>query len=109
MVSLVFENQEIDYFMFLVFVANRVSNGGKRFQSSYVGSLARRVRDTDEASEVANVRELYHRNDPEGVIRMFESNPLLHNNSSAIAEYVKALVRVDRLDENELLKYLQRG
>jgi ATP-dependent metalloprotease len=71
--------------------------------------LARRVRDVDEASEVAHLKELYHRNDPEAVIRLFESQPSLHSNSSALSEYVKALVKVDRLDESELLKTLQRG
>ncbi|KAJ4833792.1 ATP-dependent zinc metalloprotease FTSH 4, mitochondrial [Turnera subulata] len=87
----------------------RLLDAGKRFQSSYVGSLARRVRDTDESIEVAHLKELYHRNDPEAVIRLFESSPSLHHNPSALAEYVKALVRVDRLDESELLKTLQRG
>ncbi|KAK0571060.1 hypothetical protein LWI29_010434 [Acer saccharum] len=81
----------------------------RRLQSNYVGSLARRVRDADEASEVAHLRELYRRNDPEAVIRLFESQPSLHHNQSALSEYVKALVRVDRLDDSELLKTLQRG
>lgn len=80
-----------------------------RFQSSYVGHLARRVRDVDEATEVAHLKELYHRNDPEAVIRHFESQPSLHSNPSALGEYVKALVKVDRLNESELLKTLQRG
>ncbi|CAL1389998.1 unnamed protein product [Linum trigynum] len=88
---------------------NRVPNIQRKFQSSYVGNLARRVRDADEASEVAHLKELYHRNDPEAVIKIFESQSSLHHNPSALAEYVKALVRVDRLDESELLKTLQRG
>uniref|UniRef100_A0A2P2LWN4 AAA+ ATPase domain-containing protein n=1 Tax=Rhizophora mucronata TaxID=61149 RepID=A0A2P2LWN4_RHIMU len=88
---------------------NKLFNAEKRFQSSYVGNLARRVRDADEASEVAHLKELYHRNDPEAVIRHFESQPSLHSNPSALAEYVKALVRVDRLDDSQLLKTLQRG
>lgn len=67
------------------------------------------MRDTDEASEIAHLKELYRRNDPEAVIRTFESQPSLHSNTSALSEYVKALVRVDRLDESELLKTLQRG
>ena len=54
------------------------------------------------------LKELY-RSDPEGVIRIFESQPSLHSNPSALAEYVKALVKVDRLDESSLLKTLQRG
>ncbi|CAI0401403.1 unnamed protein product [Linum tenue] len=82
---------------------NRAPNIQRKFQSSYVGNLARRVRDADEATEVAHLKELYHRNDPEAIIRIFESQSSLHHNPSALAEYVKALVRVDRLDESELL------
>lgn len=96
-------------FPFTLCAGNRGLNVQERFQSSYVGNLARRVRDADEASEVANLKELYHRNDPEAVIRLFESQPSLHSNPSALSEYVKALVKVDRLDESELLKTLQRG
>ena len=78
----------------------------KRFRSSYAASLARR---SDELSDAAYLKELYHRNEPEAVIRVFESQPSLHSNPTALAEYVKALVKVDRLDESELLKTLQRG
>ncbi|KAL2504546.1 ATP-dependent zinc metalloprotease FTSH 4 [Abeliophyllum distichum] len=80
-----------------------------RFHSSYVGSLARRVRDSDGLSDAAYLKELNHRNDPEAVIRLFENQPSLHSNPSALAEYVKALVKVDRLDDAELLKTLHRG
>ncbi|XP_050217955.1 ATP-dependent zinc metalloprotease FTSH 4, mitochondrial isoform X1 [Mercurialis annua] len=88
---------------------NGFLNTQSRFRSSYVGSFARRVRDTDEASEIAQLQELYHQNDPEAVIRIFESQSSLHSNPSAISEYVKALVKADRLDGSELLKTLQRG
>lgn len=88
---------------------NRFFGAQERFQSSYVGNLGRRLRDADGASDAAYLKELYHRNDPEAVIRLFESQPSLHSNPSALAEYVKALVRVDRLDESELFKTLQRG
>ncbi|XP_059314588.1 LOW QUALITY PROTEIN: ATP-dependent zinc metalloprotease FTSH 4, mitochondrial-like [Lycium ferocissimum] len=83
-----------------------VGNTKQRFQSSYVGSLARRVREREETSNAA-----YHRNDPEAVItiRMFESQPSLHSNPAAVSEYVKALVKADRIDESELLRTLQRG
>ncbi|PKI70684.1 hypothetical protein CRG98_008917, partial [Punica granatum] len=87
---------------------HKLGRAPRRFQSSYVGNLARRVRDVAEATEAAYLKELYHRNDPEAVIRHFESQPSLHSNPSAVAEYVKALVKVDRLDENELVKTLQR-
>ncbi|MED6213783.1 ATP-dependent zinc metalloprotease FTSH 4, mitochondrial [Stylosanthes scabra] len=88
---------------------NRLFGAQGRFQSSYVGNLARRVREADEASEVAHLKELYRRNDPEAVIRAFESQPSLQTNPSALSEYIKALVKVDRLDESELLKTLRRG
>lgn len=84
-------------------------NSQGRFQSSYVGNLARRVRDVEEVNEVAHLKELYRRNDPDAVIRSFESQPSLHSNPAALAEYVKALVKVERLDGSELLKTLQRG
>lgn len=96
-------------FLTCFIAGNRLFGGQKRSQSSYVGGFARRVRDLDEASEVAQLRELYRRNDPEGVIRLFESQPALHNNPIAVSEYVKALVKVDRLDDSQLLKALQRG
>ncbi|XP_047174738.1 ATP-dependent zinc metalloprotease FTSH 4, mitochondrial-like [Vigna umbellata] len=72
-----------------------------RFQS-------RRVRDAVEATKVAHLKELYRQNDPEAVIREFESQPSLHN-TSALSEYVKAVVQVDRLDETELMKTFKRG
>ncbi|CAI9784870.1 unnamed protein product [Fraxinus pennsylvanica] len=78
-------------------------------QSSYIGSLTRRVRDTDKSSAAAYLKELYYLNDPEAVIQLFERQPSLHSNPSALAEYVKALVKVDRLEESELLKTLHRG
>ncbi|KAF7817383.1 ATP-dependent zinc metalloprotease FTSH 4, mitochondrial-like [Senna tora] len=86
---------------------NRLLCAQERFQSSYVGNLARRVR--GEASQLSHLKELSHRNDPEAVIRLFESQPSLHTNTSALSEYIKALVKVDRLDESELLKTLQTG
>ncbi|KAI3944197.1 hypothetical protein MKW98_016427 [Papaver atlanticum] len=41
--------------------------------------------------------------DAEGVIRLFESQPEQHSNSTAIIDYVKALVRVGRLEDSELV------
>jgi hypothetical protein len=80
----------------------------ERYQSSYVGSFARRMRQMDSPSEASLLKEIY-RSDPERVIQIFESQPSLHSNPSALAEYVKALVRVDRLEDSTLLKTLQRG
>ncbi|XP_042003186.1 ATP-dependent zinc metalloprotease FTSH 4, mitochondrial-like isoform X1 [Salvia splendens] len=76
---------------------------------SLFGSLARRLRDTEGSSDSAYLKELSRRNDSEEVIRLFENTPSLHSNPSALAEYVKALVRLDRLDESELFRTLRRG
>ncbi|XP_020593161.1 LOW QUALITY PROTEIN: ATP-dependent zinc metalloprotease FTSH 5, mitochondrial-like [Phalaenopsis equestris] len=89
-------------------VGIRLGNHQERFHSNYVGSFSRSLRDIEGFNDVALLKELY-RSDPEGVIRLFESQPSLHSNPSALAEYVKALVKVDRLDESSLLKTLQRG
>ncbi|XP_074286916.1 ATP-dependent zinc metalloprotease FTSH 4, mitochondrial [Silene latifolia] len=86
---------------------SRLAGSQKRFQSSYLSS--RRVRDADGTSESAYRRDLYRRGDPEAVVRAFESQSALHNSPAAVAEYVKALVKLDRLDESELLRTLQRG
>ncbi|XP_077210618.1 ATP-dependent zinc metalloprotease FTSH 5, mitochondrial-like [Tasmannia lanceolata] len=95
-------------YKFQVGSGHRILSVQERFQSSYVGSFARRVRDAEGGNEVSLLKELF-RSDAEGVIRLFESQPSLHSNPSALAEYVKALVKVDRLDESSLLKTLQRG
>ncbi|KAK4412625.1 ATP-dependent zinc metalloprotease FTSH 4, mitochondrial [Sesamum alatum] len=76
--------------------------------SSYLASLARRVRETKASSDAAYLKELYHRNDPEEVIGLFESRPSLHFNPSVLAEYIKALIKVDKLDEIELLMILHK-
>jgi len=82
--------------------------------SSYSNSHYRRLEqeagsrlDSDD-KQVALLRQL-NKVDPESVIRWFESRPLPHLSSAAMAEYVKALVKVDSLDESALLKTLQRG
>ncbi|XP_043705977.1 ATP-dependent zinc metalloprotease FTSH 5, mitochondrial-like isoform X2 [Telopea speciosissima] len=93
-----------------IFTADsRLLDVHQRRLSSYVGTLAWRAREADGATDATLLKELYRRSDPEGVIRLFESQPSLHSNPTALAEYVKALVKVDRLDESELLKTLQRG
>jgi hypothetical protein len=88
-----------------------------RQMSSYTNNFARRLEQLDrdaaskydwEEKQAALLKEL-NRVDPEGVIRWFESRPLPQHSSAALAEYVKALVKVDRLGESALLKTLQRG
>ncbi|CAM8886311.1 unnamed protein product [Rhodiola kirilowii] len=94
---------------YAVIGGNGFGNPQQRYLSSYLGTMSRRMRDSDEGNEVAHLRELYRRNDPEALIRFFDSQPSLHSNPSALSEYVKALVKVDRLDSSELLKTLQKG
>jgi ATP-dependent metalloprotease len=92
----------------LIIAGFRFRNLQERNQSSYIGSLARRMRDLDAPSKTSLLKEIY-RSDPERVIQIFESRPSLHSNPSALSEYVKALVKVNRLDESTLLETLQRG
>lgn len=66
-------------------------------RSKYFVSLA----GNDRPINAAYLKELYNRNDPEEMIRLFESQPSLHSDQSAIAQYVKALVKADRLEESE--------
>lgn len=88
-----------------IYVGNRLFFS----QFRYLGNLARPQRDSSEAEEASSLKELNDENDPEAVIRAFESKPSLHTNSLAFYEYVKALVKVGRLDESEFLNTLLRG
>lgn len=90
-----------------------VLNGHRRRMSSYTSNYSRRLEQAEaglgsEDKQVSLLRQL-NRVDPESVIRWFESRPLPHHSSAAMAEYVKALVKVDRLDESALLRTLQQG
>lgn len=76
---------------------------GRSFSSSHL----RRVEQL-EREQAELLRDL-NRHDPEELIRLFESTPGLQQRPAALAEYVKALVRADRLDGNQLLRTLQRG
>lgn len=88
---------------------SRLAGSQKRFQSSYIGGLGRRAHDADGMGDSGYMKDLYRRKNPEAVIRVFESQPALHSSPAAVAEYVRALVKVDRLEESELLRTLQRG
>ncbi|XP_024378102.1 ATP-dependent zinc metalloprotease FTSH 5, mitochondrial [Physcomitrium patens] len=92
-----------------------LSGGQRRRMSSYTSNYARRLEQSEagskldsEVKQVSLLKQL-NRVDPESVIRWFESRPLPHHSSAAMAEYVKALVKVDRLDDSALLRTLQRG
>jgi ATP-dependent metalloprotease len=59
--------------------------------------------------EVSLLRE-YNKRDPEYVIRWYErSRPQQWYNPGILAEYVKALVKTDKLDKSELLSVIQEG
>jgi ATP-dependent metalloprotease len=89
--------------------------GQKRRMSSYSSHYSRRLEQAEAGSKLdsgdkqVDILRQLNRVDPESVIRWFESRPLPHHSSAAMAEYVKALVKVDRLDESALLRTLQRG
>ncbi|KAJ1264386.1 hypothetical protein BS78_09G259300 [Paspalum vaginatum] len=80
----------------------------ERYRSSYVGRFPRWIRNLDSPSESSLLKEI-HKSDPERVIQIFERHPSLHSNSSALSEYIRALVSLDRLEDSPLLKTLQRG
>ncbi|KAK9099330.1 hypothetical protein Syun_026375 [Stephania yunnanensis] len=88
---------------------NRFSPVQKRLHSSYFVSLDRGLPIADSTNVSGLLRELYSQNDLERVIRLFESLPSQHSNPSALAEYVKALVKANRLNGSELLETLHRG
>lgn len=56
--------------------------------------------------QVRHLQNLNLRNDPEAVIRAYESGQIA-SNSGSLGEYVKALVKVDRLDHTALSSTLQ--
>lgn len=56
--------------------------------------------------QAAQLRDLNRRGDPEAVIRAFESGAAV-SSEETLGEYVKALVKVDRLDSSSLLQTLQ--
>eukprot|EP00249_Psilotum_nudum_P024448 c29184_g2_i1 orf=540-1106(+) len=92
-----------------------LQGGQKRMLSGYIGNLARRVKQLEKdlsqnanEKEVALLKEL-NKMDPEGVIKWYESRPQSWYNPQVLAEYLRALVKVDRLNESELLETLQKG
>ncbi|CAI9090434.1 OLC1v1025204C1 [Oldenlandia corymbosa var. corymbosa] len=71
----------------------------RRFFSSYSSRLSR---GSAKLSDASYLKELYRREGSEAVIRTFESQPSFkpasQSNPSALTEYVKALIRADKLD-----------
>jgi hypothetical protein len=61
---------------------------------------------TPAPAQAAQLREFNRRGDPEAVIRAFEGGAAV-SSEETLGEYVKALVKVDRLDSSSLLQTLQ--
>lgn len=91
--------------------------GSHRRQMSSYSNYIRKLEQLDREAaskfdldeKQASILKELNKVDPEGVVRWFESRPLVTQSSAALAEYVKALVKVDRLDESALLKTLHQG
>ena len=74
-----------------------------------MGNLAKRLKQNADDVEVSLLKE-YNKRDPEYVIRWFErSRPYQWYSPGILAEYVKALVKTDKLDKTELLSVIQEG
>jgi len=63
---------------------------------------------SDANGAVSWLRELNRRGDHEAVIRAFERGDIVSSEAS-LAEYIKALVKVDRLDQTALMRTISRG
>ncbi len=61
-----------------------------------------------QGSGTAYLRALNKQNNPEAVIAAYESGSVA-SSEAALGEYVKALVRVDRLDSGALMHTMQAG
>ncbi|KAI3841092.1 hypothetical protein MKW92_004695 [Papaver armeniacum] len=75
---------------------------GGRF-SQGVADATTSLEDAERVTDSEGLVDASLLEDAEGVIRLFESQPEQHTNSTAIVDYVKALVRVGRLEDSELV------
>ena len=62
---------------------------------------------SDPSSQTSHLRDL-NRSSPEKVVQLYESGEVAATEAN-LGEYLKALVRVDRLNDSALLRTLQRG
>ncbi|KAH7298157.1 hypothetical protein KP509_25G029600 [Ceratopteris richardii] len=80
-----------------------------RKYSGITENLTRKLKHTDSSAEIALSRE-YNKVNPNSVIVWYErSSPQKWYKPAFLAEYLKALVKVDKLDEHELLVTLRKG
>ncbi|CAI7863291.1 unnamed protein product [Closterium sp. NIES-54] len=82
--------------------------GGSVSTGGWGRAAAARRAGAGEREQVAWLAEMA-RHSPEEAIRAFEASAQLQAAPGALAEYVRALVAVDRLDGSALLATLQRG
>lgn len=81
----------------------------ERVYSGYIDNLAKRLKQTEDSAEVALLKDM-NKTNPEYVILWYERSPPHQWYKPAfLAEYLKALVKVDKLDEHELLATLKEG
>ncbi|KAL3156667.1 ATP-dependent zinc metalloprotease FTSH 4, mitochondrial [Trebouxia sp. C0009 RCD-2024] len=84
-------------------LSNRVNQVQRRSQSFFREEVPQ-----DSAGQANYLRQLNQKGDPEAVIRQFEAGRI-NSTEATLGEYVKALVKVDRLDSTALAQTLQRG
>lgn len=90
-------------------IGQDVQHWQRRAYSGYIGSLAKRMKQNADNAEVSLLKE-YNKTDPEYVIRWYERcQPHQWHHPGILAEYVKALVKTNKLDDKELLATLQEG
>lgn len=81
----------------------------RRLLSGYINRFAKRIKQNVDDAEVSLLKE-YNKTYPDYVIHWYErSQPQQWYKPGILAEYVKALVKVDKLDGSELLATLQEG
>ncbi|MCO5612746.1 hypothetical protein L7F22_067015 [Adiantum nelumboides] len=81
----------------------------ERAYSGYIDNLAKRLKGSEDSAEIALLKD-FNKTNPEYVILWYERSPPHQWYKPAfLAEYLKALVKVDKLDEHELLATLKEG
>lgn len=80
----------------------------QQVQRRSVGNLFLEELPQDPAGQANYLRQLNQRGEPEAVIRQYEGGRVI-SSEATLGEYVKALVKVDRLDSSALVQTLQRG
>ncbi|KAH7422607.1 hypothetical protein KP509_12G016700 [Ceratopteris richardii] len=80
----------------------------RRLFSRYMNKVVDKVTGKSNDSEMSRVKE-FDKTNPNHVINWYEQQPELWYNSRSLREYVRALVKANKLDNSELLAILQEG